>query len=119
MTANSKYWRKILGCVPSALVFRVTLLTYISVQREPPPEVEWWDASLLPNKTYADLDLGLENLKIRTTDSPITEYIQHPIPIPAPWDKNAVPLKPLKLTKKVSRPRFQNVKIYADKGRFG
>ena len=71
------------------------------MQRDPPPEAEWWDAALLPNKTYDDLDLGMENLKIRTADSPITEYVQHPIPIPAPWDKNAVALKPLKLTTKV------------------
>lgn len=63
--------------------------------------MEWWDATLLPNRTYADLDLGFDKLKIRTEDSPISEYIQHPIPIPAPWDKNAITLKPLKLTKKV------------------
>ena len=43
----------------------------------------------------------MDKLKIRTEDSPISEYVQHPIPIPAPWDKNAVPLKPLKLTKEV------------------
>lgn len=73
-----------------------------SIQRDPPPDVEWWDATLLPNKTYNDLDtLGIEGLKIRTDDSPITHYVQHPIPIPCPWDKNAVALKPLKLTKKV------------------
>jgi hypothetical protein len=56
---------------------------------------------LLPNKTYDDLDMGFQHLKIWSADSPVTEYVQHPIPIPAPWDKNAVALKPLKLTTKV------------------
>ncbi|KAF8317789.1 pre-mRNA processing factor 3-domain-containing protein [Cantharellus anzutake] len=70
-----------------------------NIRSEAPPEVEWWDVALLPNKTYDDLDLGMDVVKIRTEDSPINEYVQHPIPIPAPWDKNAVPLKPLKLTK--------------------
>lgn len=40
-------------------------------------------------------------MNIRTANSPITIYIQHPIPIPAPGDKNKAVLKPLKLTKKV------------------
>lgn len=40
-------------------------------------------------------------MNIRTPNSPITIYIQHPIPIPAPGDKNKTVLKPLKLTKKV------------------
>ena len=43
----------------------------------------------------------MENLNIRNNGSPITIYIQHPIPIPAPGDKNKTALKPLKLTKKV------------------
>ncbi|KAG7090817.1 hypothetical protein E1B28_009901 [Marasmius oreades] len=71
------------------------------IKRPPPPEAEWWDAPLLPNKNYDDLDtMGMENLNIKSADSPITIYIQHPIPIPAPGDKNKVALKPLMLTKK-------------------
>ena len=54
----------------------------------------------MPGKTYDDLEKGLESLNIRNNDSPITLYIQHPIPIPAPDDKNKATLKPLKLTKK-------------------
>lgn len=45
--------------------------------------------------------LGIENLNIRVDDSPITFYVQHPIAIPAPGDKNKVEVKPLKLTTKV------------------
>ena len=71
-------------------------------QRDAPPEAEWWDAALLPNKTYDDLSQGIENMHIRNNTSPISMYIQHPIPIPAPGDKNKATLKPLKLTKKAS-----------------
>ncbi|KIK80456.1 hypothetical protein PAXRUDRAFT_833514 [Paxillus rubicundulus Ve08.2h10] len=71
-----------------------------NIKREPPPETEWWDAALLPNKTYDDLALGFEQLNIRTSDSPVTLYIQHPIPIPGPGDKNRAAVKPLKLTAK-------------------
>ncbi|PPQ70989.1 hypothetical protein CVT24_009944 [Panaeolus cyanescens] len=71
------------------------------IKRAPPPEAEWWDVALLPNKKYDDIQtLGIEKLNIRTPDSPVTLYIQHPIPIPAPGDKNEVALKPLMLTKK-------------------
>ncbi|RDX40803.1 PRP3-domain-containing protein [Lentinus brumalis] len=71
-----------------------------NIRRDPPPEAEWWDAALLPNKTYDDLEKGMANLNIRNKDSPITLYIQHPIPMPAPGDKDKPTLKPLKLTKK-------------------
>ncbi|SJL03727.1 related to U4/U6 small nuclear ribonucleoprotein hPrp3 [Armillaria ostoyae] len=71
-----------------------------SVKRAPPPEAEWWDAALLPNKTYDDLSYGIQAMNIKTANSPITIYIQHPIPIPAPGDKDKVALKPMKLTKK-------------------
>jgi len=47
-------------------------------------------------------------LKIWSADSPITEYVQHPIPIPAPWDKNAMALKPLKLTKQEEKKIRRN-----------
>jgi U4/U6 small nuclear ribonucleoprotein PRP3 len=43
----------------------------------------------------------MKNLNIANDESPITLYIQHPIPIPAPGEKNKVALKPLMLTKKV------------------
>ncbi|KAJ7076104.1 pre-mRNA processing factor 3-domain-containing protein [Mycena belliarum] len=79
------------------------------IKRLPPPEAEWWDQPLLPNRRYADIDLGVDNLNIRTSDSPITIYIQHPIPIPAPGDKNKVALKPMMLTKK-ERKKLRKLK---------
>ncbi|RDB27617.1 U4/U5/U6 small nuclear ribonucleoprotein prp3 [Hypsizygus marmoreus] len=71
-----------------------------NIKRVPPPAAEWWDASLLPNKTYDDLAKGISKLNIHTHDSPITIYIQHPIPIPAPGEKNKIALKPMMLTKR-------------------
>jgi U4/U6 small nuclear ribonucleoprotein PRP3 len=71
-------------------------------QRPPPPDVEWWDASLLPNRRYTDIEtLGIENLSIRKDGSPINNLVLHPIPIPAPAEKSQVELKPMKLTTKV------------------
>ncbi|KDN40224.1 hypothetical protein RSAG8_08287, partial [Rhizoctonia solani AG-8 WAC10335] len=50
-----------------------------NIRREAPPAVEWWDASLLPNKTYDDMgplseskEPNLANTDIRSQDSPIT-----------------------------------------------
>lgn len=74
-----------------------------NIKREPPPTVEWWDAALLPNKTYDDLSLGFSHLNIRTQDSPVTLYVQHPIPIPAPMEEHKIGLKPLMLTKKETK----------------
>jgi hypothetical protein len=54
---------------------------------------------MLPSKAYDDF--SLVNAYIRTADSPISVYIQHPIPIPAPGPKDEAQLKPLKLTTKV------------------
>ncbi|KAJ6609702.1 pre-mRNA processing factor 3-domain-containing protein [Mycena sp. CBHHK59/15] len=84
-----------------------------NIKRPPPPEAEWWDQALLPNKRYADIELGVANLNIRTTDSPITIYIQHPIPIPAPGEKNKVALKPMMLTKKEQK-KMRKLKRAAD-----
>ncbi|CDO75637.1 hypothetical protein BN946_scf184840.g20 [Trametes cinnabarina] len=94
-----------------------------NIRRDAPPAAEWWDAALLPNKTYDDLELGMSNLNIRNANSPITLYIQHPIPIPAPGDKNQVTLKPLKLTKKAGiqflSPRQAELQDKRDKIKMG
>ncbi len=73
----------------------------VPTQRLPPPDVEWWDAPLLANKSYTDLD-DSSNLRIDTDDSLITLYVQHPIPLPAPWEGKGETVRPLMLTKKVS-----------------
>ncbi|KAG6849896.1 hypothetical protein H0H93_003910 [Arthromyces matolae] len=88
-----------------------------TIKRAPPPEAEWWDVALLPNKNYDDLSHGMEKLNIATPDSPITIYIQHPIPIPAPGTKNQAELKPLMLTKKEQKKmrRLRRAQEHQDK----
>ena len=59
---------------------------------QPPPEIEWWDEGLLSGSDYTS------DLKISTLDSIITLYIQHPVPLDPPQEKNLPPPKPMYLT---------------------
>nr|GAT54783.1 u4 u6 small nuclear ribonucleoprotein [Mycena chlorophos] len=86
------------------------------IKRAPPPDAEWWDEPLLPNKNYNDLDeYAVEEIPNihNMHDSPITIYIQHPIKIPAPGDKNKADLKPMMLTSK-ERKKLRKQKRAAD-----
>ncbi|MCD7453842.1 Protein rdm16 [Datura stramonium] len=68
-------------------------------QKEPIPEVEWWDAPLLRSGTYGDVvdgNVTNEQLKIEK----ITIYVEHPRPIEPPAEPAPPPPQPLKLTKK-------------------
>lgn len=80
-----------------------------ALRRNAPPEVEWWDQALLPDKTYEGIQVVIgkgkakereQGLLIEGEGSPIDVYIQHPIPIPAPSDKIKVEAKGVMLTKK-------------------
>ena len=64
-----------------------------------PPDVEWWDEGLIDGKSYDALD-DPKNMKLAGNDSIITVYIQHPVLIDPPQDKNLAPLKPMYLTSK-------------------
>ncbi|KAI9784668.1 MAG: hypothetical protein M1816_000784 [Peltula sp. TS41687] len=66
---------------------------------QPPPEIEWWDEGLVNGGNYDASDVPA-NLKIDTPDSIITVYIQHPILIEPPQDKNIPAPKPMYLTAK-------------------
>ncbi|KAK9452748.1 pre-mRNA processing factor 3-domain-containing protein [Dipodascopsis uninucleata] len=70
-----------------------------ALKREVPPDVEWWDQGLVINKTYNDVEND-DSLNINVPESVITIYVQHPVPISAPWEKNKPILKPPHLTKK-------------------
>ncbi|KAJ9116057.1 hypothetical protein QFC20_000729 [Naganishia adeliensis] len=76
-----------------------------SVKRQPPPEVEWWDAPLLRDGKYDDLDKGMKQGTIVLDDQNqhVTLFVQHPIPIPAPWEGKTPELRGLMLTKKEQR----------------
>ncbi len=98
------------------------------LKKRAPPLVEWWDADLLPTlpadegpTSYASYSLdaslaavsgkgkakeeddGLPQPLIEGDNSPITIYIQHPIPIPPPGDKDKIPMRGVMLTKKEMR----------------
>ncbi|KAI1139753.1 PRP3-domain-containing protein [Hypoxylon sp. FL0543] len=64
---------------------------------EAPPEIEWWDEGLVDGKNYDNIEEP-RYLKIDTEDSIVTRYIQHPVPIEPPQDKNIPPPKPMYLT---------------------
>ncbi|CAO1620435.1 unnamed protein product [Sympodiomycopsis kandeliae] len=79
------------------------------IKKQAPPDVEWWDAPLLPGGNYdavpedpkgssGSSQAGM--LLITGEGSPIDVYVQHPIPIPAPSDKYRVEPKGVILTKK-------------------
>lgn len=57
-------------------------------QRNPPPDVEWWDKPLLNyGSTYDDISKAVQWITANPTESMVTHLVQHPIPIPAPGDK--------------------------------
>ncbi|KAH0839172.1 hypothetical protein AYO21_05592 [Fonsecaea monophora] len=64
-----------------------------------PPDLEWWDEGLVNGKSY-DAISDPANLKIDTPDSIITVYIQHPVLIEPPQEKNNPAPKPMYLTSK-------------------
>ncbi|KAK3315233.1 pre-mRNA processing factor 3-domain-containing protein [Apodospora peruviana] len=62
-----------------------------------PPDIEWWDEALVDGKDYNNVP---QSLKIETPDSIITIYIQHPVAVEPPQDKQAPAPKPMYLTPK-------------------
>lgn len=74
--------------------------------KESPPYIEWWDIPFLRNgdkRGIKYINTNKENVNYKDEDSednPITSYIQHPVPIEAPWTRLIPQPKPLFLTKK-------------------
>jgi U4/U6 small nuclear ribonucleoprotein PRP3 len=56
---------------------------------------------LLKNANYNDLDMGEEGKLVRSDDSLVTIYVQHPVPLPPPFEGKAEEPRGLMLTKKV------------------
>jgi U4/U6 small nuclear ribonucleoprotein PRP3 len=66
-------------------------------QKEPIPDVEWWDKFLLQNPdSYPTGEIDKEKIKIEE----ITIYVEHPIPIKPPGEPDNPPPIPMFLTKK-------------------
>ncbi|POS87314.1 PRP3-domain-containing protein [Erysiphe pulchra] len=66
---------------------------------EAPPEIEWWDEGLVDGKSYDCIE-NPKLLKIDSVDSIITAYIQHPVLLEPPQEKNTPAPKPMFLTSK-------------------
>ncbi|TAQ83930.1 hypothetical protein B7494_g7740 [Chlorociboria aeruginascens] len=64
-----------------------------------PPSIEWWDEGLVNGKNYDNIS-DPKALKINTEDSIITEYVQHPVLLEPPQEKNVPAPKPMFLTAK-------------------
>merc|ERR1712048_753533 len=62
------------------------------------PEIEWWDASLCPNRSYNDVTRKLKNRDERYVG--ITSLVEHPIQQKAPCEATTAPALPIFLTKK-------------------
>ncbi|CAN6975670.1 unnamed protein product [Brassica rapa subsp. trilocularis] len=63
------------------------------------PDVEWWDAAVLTNGVYGDIDDGTITDSDLKTEK-LTHYIEHPRPIEPPAEAAPPPPQPLKLTKR-------------------
>lgn len=63
-----------------------------------PPEIEWWDEGLVKGESYSATS-NPANFKIDSTDSIITIYIQHPVLLEPPQEKNMPAPKAMYLTK--------------------
>ncbi|KAL5469415.1 hypothetical protein EMCRGX_G030668 [Ephydatia muelleri] len=85
------------------------------------PPVEWWDADILPNRSYTDFDRQVDvKLKYKS----ITALVEHPISFLPPGEPRVAPFMPVILTKqerkKLRKQRRREVeKEKQEKIRFG
>jgi U4/U6 small nuclear ribonucleoprotein PRP3 len=81
---------------------RLALIAPNQADDDPIPDVEWWDALILPNETYADIVINVTDGRdpISVKYRGITNLIEHPIPRRPPAEpRRAVPL-PIIMTRK-------------------
>lgn len=61
-----------------------------------PPAIEWWDEPLVNGSDYTDIATSPDKINLE----PITHYIQHPVLLDPPQERNAPKPKAMYLTKK-------------------
>ncbi|KAJ7569353.1 hypothetical protein O6H91_01G074600 [Diphasiastrum complanatum] len=81
--------------------------------KDPIPDVEWWDAVLLPSGSYKDVTEGELKVKIEK----LTIYVEHPVPIEPPAEPSPPPPQPLKLTKKEQKKLRTQRRLAKEKDR--
>ncbi|PYH83189.1 U4/U6 small nuclear ribonucleo protein [Aspergillus uvarum CBS 121591] len=64
-----------------------------------PPAIEWWDEGLVDGEDYSAVE-DEQKLKIDTSDTIITRYVQHPVLLDPPQEKFLPQQKPMYLTPK-------------------
>ena len=90
---------------------------------EKPPNIEWWDEGLVKDPNYDSID-SPNGLKLDTSDSIVTVYIQHPVALEPPSQQLLTVQKPLTLTSKEAakvrrQRRMENLKEEQAKIRLG
>ena len=76
------------------------------------PVVEWWDAPLLKERSYA---AGGENIMANVVAEAVTHYVEHPVPIEPPSEPPPPPPMPLPLTKKERKKLRTQRRLAAEK----
>ncbi|XP_077241558.1 protein RDM16-like isoform X2 [Tasmannia lanceolata] len=85
-------------------------------QKDPIPDIEWWDVPLLLSGTYSDVTedaITKDKLKV----DKITIYVEHPLPIEPPAEPAPPPPQPLKLTKKEQKKLRTQRRLAKEKDR--
>ncbi|BAT07035.1 Os09g0249600, partial [Oryza sativa Japonica Group] len=80
-------------------------------QKEEIPEIEPWDAKILPSTTYDDFSMEKVNME------KITIYVEHPEPLEPPAEPAPPPPQPLKLTKKEQKKLRTQRRLAKEKDR--
>ncbi|CAN1174124.1 Protein RDM16 [Linum perenne] len=84
--------------------------------KDPIPEIEWWDVSLLVGGAYGEFEDGVvqdNQLKMEK----ITIYVEHPRPIEPPAEPAPPPPQPLKLTKREQKKLRTQRRLAREKDR--
>lgn len=71
-----------------------------------PPLIEWWDRPFLHTRLYEDFK-G-KKLVLDDEEAPVSIYVQHPVPVPPPWEPEENGGKPMFLTKKEMKRKRRN-----------
>ncbi|KAL9230531.1 hypothetical protein vseg_005869 [Gypsophila vaccaria] len=99
---------------PNLIEVSERIVTKEKKQKDPIPEVEWWDVPLLRSGNYMELDDG-EPLEDKLKMDKITIYVEHPEPIEPPLEAPPPPPQPLKLTKKEQKKLRTQRRLAAEK----
>ncbi|KAJ3169978.1 hypothetical protein HDU88_000620 [Geranomyces variabilis] len=83
----------------TGMAVELDLVADQSMRTEPPPAVEWWDATLVPNG-YDNFDA---DSVLYTETSLVTHLVQHPIPIQPPAEAAEPKPRPVMLTVKEAK----------------